>query len=178
MEHRYGGFWRRGAAIFIDKTILYLLYLILMFLEFTVLPSNPYAHRPGVPSGIWTDMTAGFMIAHFIMSIFISAVYFTYFHGSTGRTPGKMLLGLKVVQRVGENMTYGIAFLRWIGCFVSALPLCIGFLWAAGDGKKQGWHDKIAGTVVIFVSNDEHRMPITTQDSSIQESEEKPPPID
>lgn len=157
--YHYGGFWRRGAAIFIDKIILYLLYIILIFLEFTVLPSSPYAHRPGIPSGIWADMTAGFIIGHFIMSIFISAVYFTYFHGSTGRTPGKMLLGLKVVQTAEKNMTYGIAFLRWIGYFVSALPLYIGFLWAAFDGKKQGWHDKIAGTVVILINNDEYRMP-------------------
>ena len=162
--YRYGGFWRRGTAIFIDKIILYLFYLILIFLEFTVLPSSPYAHRPGIPSGIWADITAGFIISHFIMSIFISAVYFTYFHGTTGQTPGKMLLRFKVVQTAGENMTYGIAFLRWIGYFVSALPLYIGFLWAAFDGKKQGWHDKIAGTVVILVNNDEHRMPPSIYD--------------
>ncbi|PIP08224.1 MAG: hypothetical protein COX51_04865, partial [Syntrophobacteraceae bacterium CG23_combo_of_CG06-09_8_20_14_all_50_8] len=61
-------------------------------------------------------------------------------------------------------MTYGIAFLRWIGYFISALPLYIGFLWVAFDGKKQGWHDKLAGTVVILVNNDEHRMPPSIDD--------------
>jgi uncharacterized RDD family membrane protein YckC len=151
--YRYGGFWRRGAAIFIDKIILYLLYFILIFLEFTVLPSSPYAHRPGIPSGIWADMTAGFIISHFILFIFISAVYFTYFHASTGQTPGKMLLRLKVVQIAGGEMTYVVAFLRWIGYFISALPFCLGFLWAAIDIKKQGYHDKIAGTVVILINN-------------------------
>ncbi|RYY81863.1 MAG: RDD family protein, partial [Comamonadaceae bacterium] len=33
--------------------------------------------------------------------------------------------------------------------FVSAIPLCIGFLWVAWDPRKQGWHDKLAGTVVV-----------------------------
>jgi len=50
-------------------------------------------------------------------------------------------------------MSYGIAFLRWVSYFISALPLYIGFVWAAFDGKKQAWHDKIAGTVVILTRN-------------------------
>jgi uncharacterized RDD family membrane protein YckC len=39
--------------------------------------------------------------------------------------------------------------LRFLGYFVSAFPLYLGFLWAALDRRKQGWHDKIARTIVI-----------------------------
>lgn len=150
---RYGGFWRRGAASFIDKIILNLLYLVLIFLELSVLPSSPYAARPDVYSGIWAEITPGFIIGHIVMFIFISAVYFSYFHGSTGQTPGKAMLKLKVVRTEGKDMSYGIAFLRWVSYFISALPLYIGFVWAAFDGEKQAWHDKIAGTVVILTRN-------------------------
>jgi hypothetical protein len=46
-------------------------------------------------------------------------------------------------------MTPGIAFLRCVGYLISGPVLCLGFLWIAFDGKKQGWHDKIAATLVI-----------------------------
>jgi uncharacterized RDD family membrane protein YckC len=50
-------------------------------------------------------------------------------------------------------MTFGLAFLRWVGYIISAVVLYLGFVWIAFDAKKQGWHDKIAGTVVIRVRN-------------------------
>ncbi|MEI6610458.1 MAG: RDD family protein, partial [Deltaproteobacteria bacterium] len=73
-------------------------------------------------------------------------------HGTTGRTPGKMLLGLQVYCADGTEVSFGIAFLRAVGYLVSSLLLTIplGFIWAAFDKKKQSWHDKIAGTVVII----------------------------
>ncbi len=157
MGYRYGGFWRRVVAIFIDKIILYCVYIAVMIAEFTILPSRPYSHLPDMPTGIWADVTPGFIIGHLIMGVIIGMVYFIYFHGSVGRTPGKMLLGLKVIQTTGKDMTYGVAFLRWVGYIFSVLPLYLGFLWVAFDGKKQGWHDKIAGTLVIRSGRDEHR---------------------
>ena len=61
-----------------------------------------------------------------------------------------MLLRLRVVDaRTGEPLPLGQCVLRYIGYFVSALPLCLGFLWVAFDARKQGWHDKIGGSVVI-----------------------------
>lgn len=65
-------------------------------------------------------------------------------------TPGKMFLSLKIV----DAKTFGKPskkqfFIRLIGIIISALPLTLGMLWIAIDKKKQGWHDKMAGTVVI-----------------------------
>ncbi len=81
-------------------------------------------------------------------------IYFIWFHGSVGQTPGKMLLGLRVIQASGEKMTFGVAFLRWVGTLVSGLFLSLGYLWIAIDGKKQGWHDKIAATLVIRTASE------------------------
>jgi uncharacterized RDD family membrane protein YckC len=85
----------------------------------------------------------------FTFYIVLSISYFTYFHGINGRTPGKMLLGLQVLSVDGTEVGFGIAFLRSVGYLVSAI-FYIGFIWAAFDRKKQGWHDKIAATVVII----------------------------
>ena len=60
-----------------------------------------------------------------------------------------MICHLKVVQENGEELTYGKSFLRVIGYFFSTIALNLGFLWVAFDRKKQGLHDKIAGTYVI-----------------------------
>ena len=93
------------------------------------------------------------MLVYLLMTVFISMFYFTYFHGAAGQTPGKMIFGLKVVQSTGEQMTFGLAFLRWVGYIISAVVFYFGFVWIAFDAKKQGWHDKIAGTVVIRIRN-------------------------
>lgn len=66
-------------------------------------------------------------------------------------TPGKMLLGIKVVDAVTEApISNRQIFLRLIGYFVSSFPALLGFFWIAFDKRKQGWHDKIAGTVVVM----------------------------
>jgi len=67
-----------------------------------------------------------------------------------GATPGKIALGLKVVDAAsGAPPSLARLVLRFFAYFVSALPLYLGFLWAAFDRRKQGWHDKIARTIVI-----------------------------
>jgi uncharacterized RDD family membrane protein YckC len=77
----------------------------------------------------------------------------TYVIGSWtffGATPGKMALGQQIVDaQTGGRIGLGKALLRYVGTIISAIPLCLGYLWIIWDGEKQGWHDKIAGTRVI-----------------------------
>lgn len=155
MGHRYGGFWRRWVALMIDKFILYIIYFILIMLELRIFNSSSYAHHPDLQAGIWGNMSGRFLVGHGIISLIIGMAYFTYFHGAIGQTPGKILLKLKVIGTTGKKLTYGVAFLRWVGCIISSLALFLGFLWVAFDSKKQGWHDKIAGTVVELVNNED-----------------------
>jgi uncharacterized RDD family membrane protein YckC len=76
--------------------------------------------------------------------------YPVYFWATRGATPGKKMLGLRVVRLDGvEPMGYGKAFLRLVGYWVSSLILCIGYLMILFTEKKQGLHDMIAGTVVV-----------------------------
>ena len=79
-------------------------------------------------------------------------VYFTYFFG-TGQTPGMKVMNVKLVRTDGDSeIGYGKGFVRWIGMIISALVLCLGFLWILIDKHKQGWHDKIAGVYVVAVN--------------------------
>mgnify|MGYP001176811683 CR=1 FL=1 len=91
------------------------------------------------------------MIFIWLFFLALTIGYFTYFHGATGRTPGKMILGLKVIGEDGTPLTFGAAFLRSVGYLISSVVLNLGFLWVAFDKKKQGWHDKIAGTTIVRV---------------------------
>jgi uncharacterized RDD family membrane protein YckC len=67
-----------------------------------------------------------------------------------GATPGKMAIGAKIVDASsGELASTGKLVVRFIAYFVSLIPLCLGFAWIGVDPRKQGFHDKIAGTLVI-----------------------------
>ena len=95
-------------------------------------------------------------------------VYFTWFHGATGQTPGKMLLKLRVVQPSGEPIGFGTAFLRWVGYIISSAVVLIGFLWVVFDRKRQGWHDKIAGTVVVRTEQRDATAETVAADAPVQ----------
>src|SRR5687768_18471491 len=80
------------------------------------------------------------------------------FWRTCGATPGKIALGVKIVDAAtGGRPSLGRLVLRFLGYLVSALPLYLGFLWAAVDRRKQGWHDKIGLTVVINSRSEERR---------------------
>ncbi|MGZ6209278.1 MAG: RDD family protein [Syntrophales bacterium] len=153
MRDSYGGFWRRAMAFSIDKIILFFTSLFVLFIGMLALSISFLAdYREMLPERL-EEITITFVFIYLLMTVFISMFYFTYFHGAAGQTPGKMIFGLKVVQSTGEQMTFGLAFLRWVGYIISAIIFYLGFAWIAFDPKKQGWHDKIAGTVVVRVRN-------------------------
>jgi uncharacterized RDD family membrane protein YckC len=147
---RYGGFWRRFFAFLIDGVILYFVSLILFLIG--VLALGLKGEMMGRILSSLGDRANGiglFGLLYIAASLLAGMIYFTGFHGMAGRTPGKMLLGLRVIQASGDPITPGIAFLRWVGYLISGPLFCLGFLWVAFDGRKQGWHDKIAATLVI-----------------------------
>jgi uncharacterized RDD family membrane protein YckC len=80
----------------------------------------------------------------------IAVAYCLVFWTWRGQTPGKMLLGIKIVRIDGSPLTFGRAILRlFMGYPISGMVFGLGFLWIGLDSRKQGWHDKIAGTYVV-----------------------------
>lgn len=143
---RKGGFWIRLVAYMIDGIILNVLSFILTFIGVIALGLGP-SGLEGIEE-LESGGVLSFILPLYIFMIILNIAYYTYFHGSTGQTLGKMVCRLKVVRLSGEPLGYGKAFLRWIGYIPSSIFL-LGFLWVAWDKHKQAWHDKIAGTYVI-----------------------------
>ena len=85
-----------------------------------------------------------------VVSLVLGIAYTVYFWTSSGSTPGKMVMGLKVVSaETGQLLDPGTAVLRYVGYIVSSIPLGLGFFWVLWDENKEGWHDKIAKTRVV-----------------------------
>lgn len=143
----YVGFWRRVFAMSIDWFILSTIAVFLFITGVAALNLSWIQGGLPWPEDIFESVST-FMVLYWLALVCMNCFYFTYFHGVAGQTPGKMLFRIRVVRLDGVPMTPGIAFLRWAGYHLSSIFL-LGFLWVAVDPRKQGWHDKIAGTVVI-----------------------------
>ncbi len=86
----------------------------------------------------------------FLVSWILPAVVVLVFWTTKGATPGKMAIAAQVVDaRTGARPSIGQLIGRYFGYILSALPFCLGFVWVGWDSKKQGWHDKLSGTVVV-----------------------------
>jgi uncharacterized RDD family membrane protein YckC len=80
----------------------------------------------------------------------IGILYNWYFWTrNNGQTPGKQVMGLRVVKTDGSKINDLEAVIRYVGYYINTFLLFLGWLWAIPDGKNQGLHDKLAGTVVV-----------------------------
>jgi uncharacterized RDD family membrane protein YckC len=79
----------------------------------------------------------------------ISCLYHIAFWWLRGQTPGKWLLGVRVVALGGGRVTLVRSFIRFAGYLLSALPFYLGFLWILGR-ERRGFHDRLAGTEVVY----------------------------
>ncbi|HEX4916279.1 MAG TPA: RDD family protein [Limnobacter sp.] len=138
----YAGFWVRAVAFFID---LILLTIISNGLLFAVLSMG---FPSAIPLGESADLVfLGFyLLTHVILPIALICGCWLLKQA----TPGKMLFSLKVVHADKlDTVSPCQAVGRYFAYVVSSLPLCLGFVWAAFDPKKRGWHDLLSKTVVI-----------------------------
>ncbi|MFE6742939.1 RDD family protein [Streptomyces tubercidicus] len=72
--------------------------------------------------------------------------------GSSGQTPGKKALGVKVLKETtGQPLGFGMTFVRYLCRYLNGLLCGIGWLWPLWDDKSQTFADKLAGTVVVSV---------------------------
>lgn len=126
----YAGFWRRAMAWVIDSFIFAVILAILF--------------------GNLTGGSGNFAFSDFsrsIVGLFYTVICWVHLMG----TPGKLLMDCKVVDaNTGNSVSYIQAIKRYLGYYVSILSFGVGFLWVIWDKRHQGFHDKIAGTVVQY----------------------------
>lgn len=97
----------------------------------------------GLPAGLGAAVT-GLIGTLLIVSYGIIA------WSLNGQTIGGLLVGVRVVRADGRRLSFGRAALRMLGSYLSGLLLFVGFLWSLIDRQRQGWHDKLAGSVVVY----------------------------
>src|SRR5699024_5231480 len=140
----YVGFWMRTLAYIIDY-LLYQLAFVLMVI--------PLGFALGIAMAedfTLDEIEAAGALFGFAFSMFVQWLWFTVFEASAWQaTPGKKMLGLKVVDEQGRRISFGRANGRYWSKIISAVLLCIGFLMVAFTNKKQGLHDKMAETFVV-----------------------------
>lgn len=91
--------------------------------------------------------------APFIAALFTPVLVFFYiifFWALTGQTPGKAQMGVRIVRMNGDLMNWRVALLRLIGYGISIVALFLGFAWILIDDQRRGWHDRMAGTCVVY----------------------------
>jgi len=134
---RYAGFWIRACAFTIDIILLLIVTLPLLLWIYGLKYLDPDA-----------PMIRGPM--DFLISYVLPTVAIIVFWKYKSATPGKMVVGARIVDaKTGGKPSNGQFLIRYFAYLVSTLPLGLGFLWIAFDRRKQAWHDKLAGTVVI-----------------------------
>jgi uncharacterized RDD family membrane protein YckC len=133
----FGGFWIRVLAYIIDIIPLLIIGFVLALLSGEDLINTD----PSAPLYSFTDL----------VGLIVGIAYFVGFESSAYRaTPGKMALGLIVVDTDGRRISPARAFGRYFAKILSGLILLIGYIMVGFTERKQGLHDMIAGTLVVY----------------------------
>ena len=132
----YAGFWRRVWANVIDAVLVGLIVYPIMFAAYgkSYLESSALVHGP----------------LDFLFSWVLPGIATVLFWMYRQATPGKMAIGARIVDaKTGAKPSTGQFVGRYLAYYLSMAPFLLGFLWVGFDRRKQGWHDRLAGTVVV-----------------------------
>jgi len=149
LQGHYAGFISRLLAFVIDVVIIMTALTVVSWFATTVNSLFRMEHflsalvRPGMLNEVK-------IIVATLVTVSFYVAYPLLFWTLTGQTPGKMLLGLRVVTADGHYLSFGRSIRRLIGFVLAALLLYLGFLWILVDDRRQGLHDKIAATCVVY----------------------------
>lgn len=168
MQYIYAGFWIRCGAAIIDAILLGIFISIVSVIGVMI----GFSYNAEITEALIADALMSdnaFFVGAFFTSFFVeafstsgNAFFFTlqyilpfigtvFFWCRWQATPGKMLLNLAVVDaKTGEDLSVWKAIGRYLGYIPAYLIFFLGIIWIGIDQKKQGWHDKLAGTIVII----------------------------
>jgi uncharacterized RDD family membrane protein YckC len=129
------GFWKRFVAFVID---MFILMVVIVPVLLAIYGREIVAVSIG---GFWS------VVIQYVVPAIATLVFWRY----RGATPGKMAISARIVDaRTFGAPSTGRLVARYFAYIVSTLPLLIGFFWIGIDRRKQAFHDKIAGTVVVY----------------------------
>lgn len=156
LQGQYAGFISRLVAIIVDMLLIIVALLIVglaaqLILRFFKL-DDVLAGAIAIFEAS-NDVVGPFLrlLAALGSFYFIFFLYYITLHTvAGGMTIGKALMGLRVVRMDGIPLTAGRSTRRYVTFLLAALPFLLGLLWVIIDDRRQGWHDKLSGTCVIY----------------------------
>ena len=135
-EQEYAGFWIRVGAAIIDTILIFIIIAPIL----GAIYGDSYSLGESLIPGFWD------VVFSYILPAIAVIVFWSY----KSATPGKMVTKLTIVDANTGGKPSTAQFIgRYLGYYVSIIPLFLGIIWVGIDKRKQGWHDKLAGTVVI-----------------------------
>jgi uncharacterized RDD family membrane protein YckC len=151
----YAGFISRLVAFFVDMAAIAISFTVIGWLftvtatmmQFRTILGFSLRQFPQIIN-ILDNIASPAVVA--LITVIYSFGYFIFFWSMTGQTVGNAFLGLRIVTTQGRRVPIWRAVLRLAGYVISFATLFLGFLWIVVDNRRQGLHDKIAGTYVIY----------------------------
>lgn len=144
----FASFKRRLVAYLIDFMFLFIIQQVII--EILGFGSFSRVMSAQTVAELSTMQKPTTQLALLVLGIAICYAYYAFYYISRGgATPGKKILGIKLVRADGAPITFGTVLVRILMALISGLCLSLGYIWAAFDPKHQTWHDKAANTYVV-----------------------------
>jgi uncharacterized RDD family membrane protein YckC len=146
------GFWRRYGANLLDMAILYIVFLLVLLIAVVIeLMAEAVTSSGSSRDAFGSAFGVVVMCCGYILCGLIALFYFAWFESSRFQaTPGKLAVGMIVIDLDGKRISFGKAILRTLSKILSGLILYVGFIMIGFTEKRQGLHDMIAGTTVVM----------------------------
>ena len=147
---RYAGFFSRAAAYALDRLITFgIAFVIMLVIDYFLRLFRVDQWLESLSEEAMLNAVLVLLLSTLGIYLLVSIAYDVGFWMLSGQTPGKRVLGVRVMRTDGTRLRLGNALRRQIGYWISAI-FYLGFLWILFDNKRQGFHDKLAGTIVTY----------------------------
>lgn len=153
---RYAGFWIRFVAFVVDSVLISVIIgpiaaTLYERPDTSAIIAELYSTESLLEAlALVVDLLRPASVGEALLNLVLPAAGIVLFWIYRSATPGKLATRTRLADAAtGRAPTTRQCVVRYLGYFVSTAGLGLGFLWVAFDKRKQGWHDKIAGTVVV-----------------------------
>ncbi len=156
LQGHYAGFASRTVALVIDLAAISVVLVAINWFMASVLgllniQAADCAARVARGEAA-LDFCTIYSVTSLLLTVAFAPVYFIFFWLiADGTTPGHAVMGLRVVRTSGKPMRLHVSIVRFAGYIVCFMTLGLGFLWVLIDNQRQGWHDTLAGTCVLYI---------------------------
>ncbi|MGW4245535.1 RDD family protein [Nocardia sp. NPDC004722] len=157
-QQPYASWGARVGAFLVDRLIIGVPAAIFYGIGFAIGSKDMNCVNDSTDSSYSTSCSGGLSAGGLVLILigaliaFIGGLYFIYMEGTSGQTPGKKMLGIRLIREAdGQPLGFGMAFVRQLCHIVDSLACYLGWLWPLWDAKRQTFADKIISSIVVKV---------------------------